>query len=228
MFDYKYCGLRNAAGAIDTEELKKMLDDAMDAVEREERTETLRGLIDRLLGSDTSGNFVTDKEYRNALFERLSAGQRFIVAVAADVVGFIEERSIVLFDEPETHLHPGLLSTMIAILEEILREFHSFAVIATHSPIVLQQVPRRYVRWLKRRGSKTTVALPTIETFGEDLGELTRRVLDLAEPEKDFHAVVDKWVSEGETGETIRAKFDREMPLPVQIYLESILPDQDE
>lgn len=227
LFDYKYCGLRNAAGAIDARELKTMLDSAMEAVEREDRTDTLRGLIERLLGSETSGNFVTDKPYRDELFERLSAGQRFIVAVAADVVGFIEERSIILFDEPETHLHPGLLSTMLAILEEILREFHSFALIATHSPILLQQVPRRYVRWLKRRGVRTSVSLPPLETFGEDLGELTRRVLDLAEPEKDFHAIIDRWVQDGETGEAIRAKFDREMPLPVQIYLDSILPDQD-
>jgi energy-coupling factor transporter ATP-binding protein EcfA2 len=187
LFDYKYCGLRNATGAIDVNELKTMLDKAMEAVEREDRTDILRKLVIRLLGEDTAGDFVTDVGYRAQLFQRLSAGQRFIIAVTADVVGFIEDRSIILFDEPETHLHPGLLSTLIAILHEILREFQSFAIVATHSPILLQQVPRRFVRVMRRRGAKTTIGLPPLETFGEDLGELTRRVLDLAEPEIDFH-----------------------------------------
>jgi energy-coupling factor transporter ATP-binding protein EcfA2 len=227
LFDYKYCGLRNATGAIDVNELKAMLDNAMEAVEQEDRTDILRTLTNRLLGEDTAGDFVTDSNYRTSLFQRLSAGQRFIIAVAADVVGFIEDRSVILFDEPETHLHPGLLSTMIAILHEILREFQSFAIVATHSPILLQQVPRRYVRLMKRRGAKTTIGLPPLETFGEDLGELTRRVLDLAEPEIDFHALIERLVLDGKTAAEIRAMFDRGLPLPVEIYLDSLTAGED-
>jgi predicted ATP-binding protein involved in virulence len=120
------------------------------------------------------------------------------------------------------------LSTLIAILEEILREFQSFAVVATHSPILLQQVPRRYVRVLKRLGFRTTIGLPSLETFGEDLGELTRHVLDLAEPEQDFHAVLDRLVSEGMNAEEIEAMFERGLPLPAQIYLQSIITEDDE
>ena len=222
LFDYKYCGLRNASGAIDVDELKIMLDGAMEAVKSEDRIDIFQSLADRLLGARMAGEFAADKTYRDQLFGRLSAGQRFIIAVAADVVGFIEERSILLFDEPETHLHPGLLSTLIAILDEILREYQSFAIIATHSPILLQQVPRRYVRVLKRRGSRTTIALPSLETFGEDLGELTRHVLDLTEPEQDFHAVLDRLVADGMSAEQIEAMFERGLPLPAQIYLESL------
>jgi energy-coupling factor transporter ATP-binding protein EcfA2 len=226
LFDYKYCGLRNATGAIDVNELKTMLDNAMEAVEAEDRTDILRTLVNRLLGEETAGDFVTDSDYRTQLFQRLSAGQRFIIAVAADVVGFIEDRSIILFDEPETHLHPGLLSTMIAILHEILREFQSFAVVATHSPILLQQVPRRYVRLMRRRGAKTTIGLPPLETFGEDLGELTRRVLDLTEPEIDFHALIEKLVIDGNSATEIRAMFERGLPLPVEIYLDSLTSEK--
>jgi predicted ATPase len=222
LFDYKYCGLRNASGAIDVDELKIMLDGAMEAVKSEDRIDIFQSLADRLLGTRVAGEFAADKTYRDQLFGRLSAGQRFIIAVAADVVGFIEERSILLFDEPETHLHPGLLSTLIAILDEILREYQSFAIIATHSPILLQQVPRRYVRVLKRRGSRTTIGLPTLETFGEDLGELTRHVLDLTEPEQDFHAVLDRLVAEGLSAEQIEAMFERGLPLAARIYLESL------
>jgi predicted ATP-dependent endonuclease of OLD family len=208
-------------------ELKTMLDNAMKAVEREDRTDILRTLVNRLLGEQIAEDFVNESGYRTQVFERLSAGQRFIIAVAADVVGFIEDRSIILFDEPETHLHPGLLSTMIAILHEILREFQSFAIIATHSPILLQQVPRRFVRLMKRRDGKTAIGLPPLETFGEDLGELTRRVLDLAEPEIDFHALIDRLVLEGKTRTEIRAMFERGLPLPVEIYLDSITTEED-
>lgn len=227
LFDYKYCGLRNATGAIDINELKSMLDSAMDAVESEDRSDILGRLVNRLLGDETAGDFVTNKEYRDQLFQRLSAGQRFIIAIAADVVGFIEDRSIILFDEPETHLHPGLLSTLIAILHEILDEFQSFAIVATHSPILLQQVPRRYVRLMKRRGAKTSITLPPLETFGEDLGELTRRALDLTEPEIDFHALIERLVTEGKTAKEIRAMFERGLPLPVDIYLDSLTERSD-
>lgn len=227
LFDYKYCGLRNATDVINIAELKTMFDGAMEAVEREDREDILLSLLKRLLGENAGSEFVDDDEYRDQLFRRLSAGQRFILAVATDVVGFIEDRSIILFDEPETHLHPGLLSTMIAILDEILREFQSFAIIATHSPILLQQVPRRYVRLMKRHGTKTTIVLPPLETFGEELGELTRRILDLAEPEIDFHALIDKLVSDGRSADEISEMFERGLPLPVQIYLDSLIAEDE-
>jgi energy-coupling factor transporter ATP-binding protein EcfA2 len=227
LFSYKYCGLRNTTGAVDVGELRTMLDEAMDAVAAEDRTDILRSLVDRLLGTSTAADFVSDKPYRSKLFNRLSAGQRFIVAIAADVVGFIERRSVLLFDEPETHLHPGLLSTLIAILEEILQEFQSFAIVATHSPILLQQVPRRYVRLMKRQGSFTSIGLPPLETFGEDVGELTRRVFELTEPERDFHVVIDRLIAKGYSADAIRLMFDRELPLPVQIYLDSVLSDDE-
>lgn len=223
MFDYKYCGLRNATGAIDIKELKTMLDGAMEAVEREDRDDVLKRLVIRLLGDEVGTEFLSSPQSRTRIFDKLSAGQRFIVAVAADVVGFIENRSVMLFDEPETHLHPGLLSTMIAILHEILDEFKSFAIVATHSPILLQQVPRRYVRVMRRVGNKTSITLPPLETFGEDLGELTRRVLDLSEPEIDFHEVIKELVEEGKTASEIRKMFEKSLPLPVEIYLDSIV-----
>jgi predicted ATPase len=221
-FDYKYCGLRNAAGAIDMSELKLMLDSAMLAIDKEDRADILNPLVERLLGVDQALEFATDTRHRDELFERLSAGQRFILAIIADIVGFIEMRSILLFDEPETHLHPGLMSTLIAILGEILNEFGSYAIVATHSPILLQQVPSRYVRVLRRTINRTTINRPNIETFGEDLAELTKHVFELSESEQDFHSVLDALVSEGRSVKEIKAMFERELPLPVQIYLESL------
>ena len=77
------------------------------------------------------------------------------------------------------------------------------------------------MRVLNRRGARTSIGLPSLETFGEDLGELTRRVLDLAEPERDYHSILDR-LMEDHTAEEIEILFERGMPLPVQIYLESL------
>lgn len=222
LFSYKYCGLRNAAGIIDVNELKTMLDDAIDAIEREDREDIFERLCARLLAVDLAKSLTGSKEDRDEVFLRLSAGQRFIVALTADILGFIEPQSMVLVDEPETHLHPGLLSTLIAILDEILREYQSFAVIATHSPILLQQIPSRYVRVIRRHGDTASIKVPSVETFGEDLGELTRKILDLAEPEKDFHSVLDALVERGLSVKQIESMFENGVPLPVQIYLDSI------
>jgi energy-coupling factor transporter ATP-binding protein EcfA2 len=119
LFDYRYCGLRNAAGAINVDELKTMLDGAMEAVETEDRIDILKRLIDRLLGPTMASEFVTDKNYRNDLFQRLSAGQRFIVAIAADITGFIELRSIILFDEPEKAKFPWARGAMVIHVEDV-------------------------------------------------------------------------------------------------------------
>lgn len=56
-------------------------------------------------------------------FRSLSTGHKFFLHTMAHLVAYMEEDSLVLFDEPENHLHPPLLSFMMAELRTLLSKY---------------------------------------------------------------------------------------------------------
>jgi predicted ATP-dependent endonuclease of OLD family len=85
------------------------------------------------------------REIARELFGALSTGHKIVLLTITRLVETVDERSIVLFDEPEAHLHPPLLSALIRALSELLISRNGVAIVATHSPVVLQEVPRTCV-----------------------------------------------------------------------------------
>jgi len=224
---YKYCGLRNERGQIATGEIGAMLDDALVPVAESSRENVLEQVLARLLGNDLARALVTDDERESALTE-LSAGQRLVAAIFTNIIGFIEEGSLLLIDEPETHLHPGLLSSFAASLDDVLNEFDSYAIVATHSPFLLQQVPSPFVRVFTRNDDVPRIETLPIESFGEDLGELNRRVLGLADPERDFTATLDRLMHRRGSARQVEALFPHGLSLQAQAYLYGLEDDEDE
>jgi len=79
------------------------------------------------------------------LYAKLSSGHKIVLLTITCLVETLEERSLVLVDEPEAHLHPPLLSAFIRSLSDLLINRNGVAIIATHSPVILQEVPRTCV-----------------------------------------------------------------------------------
>ena len=73
----------------------------------------------------------------------------------------------------------GCPAWLMTSVRTALEERRSCAVAATNSPVVLQEVPGRYVHVLTRYGSRTSVRGPTIETYGESAGLITSHVLGM-------------------------------------------------
>ena len=215
---YKYCGLRGEGGAITTGEIATMLDDALGPVAESSREHVLRRVLARLLGEDFALRLTDDAQREQAL-RALSAGQRLVAAIFANVVGFVEEGSLLLIDEPETHLHPGLLSSVAAALQDVLAEFDSYAIVATHSPILLQQVPSPYVRVFGRRDDAPEIAPLAVESFGEDLGELNRMVLGLADPERDFTSTLDVLLKRHGSSDAVERLFPHGLGVQAMAHL---------
>ncbi|MEV0989934.1 AAA family ATPase [Streptomyces sp. NPDC049949] len=141
------------------------------------------------------------------VFEGLSSGHKIVLLTLAKLVQHTTERTLVLIDEPEGHLHPPLLSTLVRTLSELLRDRNGLAVIATHSPVVLQETPREAVWALRRVGDDLRVDHPEIETFGENVGVITREIFglevrgtgfnrliqSLAEKDMPFEAIIEEF-----------------------------------
>jgi hypothetical protein len=71
-----------------------------------------------------------------ALFQSLSSGHKFVLLAMTHLADRVAERTLVLIDEPETHLHPPLLSAFIRAVSDLLIDRNGVAIIATHSPVV--------------------------------------------------------------------------------------------
>jgi hypothetical protein len=57
--------------------------------------------------------------------------------------------------------------------------------------VILQEVPRRCVWKVRRSGLITEVERPEVETFGENVGVLTREVFGLEVTRSGFHRLLD-------------------------------------
>ncbi|MEK6491399.1 AAA family ATPase [Klebsiella grimontii] len=126
-------------------------------------------------------------------FKSLSSGHSAVIYNLTHIIELIENKTICIFDEPENHLHPPLLSAFIRTLSDILSENNGMAIIATHSPVILQEIPRSCI-WKMHRfnGDIVDYARPNIETFGESVGEITAEVFNLDIRDSGFYALLEK------------------------------------
>lgn len=124
------------------------------------------------------------------VFINLSSGHAVILLTITKLIEVVDERTLVLLDEPEGHLHPPLLSAFIRSLADLLVQRNAVAIVSTHSPVVLQEVPKSCVWKLRRTGTIVNAERPEIETFGENVGTLTSEVFGLEVINAGFHKLI--------------------------------------
>lgn len=102
---------------------------------------------------------------------------------------------MVFLDEPEGHLHPPLLSAFVRTLSELLTDTNGVAIIATHSPVILQEVPRSCIWKLRRTGANCHAERLQIESFGSDITTLTTEIFGLEVTNSGFHYLLQSLVN---------------------------------
>jgi ABC-type molybdenum transport system ATPase subunit/photorepair protein PhrA len=130
------------------------------------------------------------KKLARRLFRSLSAGHKLVLLTTTRLVELVDEQTLVLFDEPEAHLHPPLLSAFLRVISELLINRNGLAIMATHSPVVLQEVPKICVWVLRRAGHDVRTERPEFETFGENVGVITREVFGLEVTNSGFYGML--------------------------------------
>ena len=149
-YSYKYCGIRSPdttqqptnegavtpredeAGArfLSPAQLKQRLLKAREIIRVQEREGRWKDTLLILL----EGTIELSEEALENLdfYDGLSSGQRILVAIMTEIIAHISKQSVILFDEPELHLHPEVLAALARALDHLLKEFDSYAIIATH------------------------------------------------------------------------------------------------
>lgn len=176
---------------------------------------------------DLSDNKQQFTQKSTALFMRMSSGHAIVLLTITRLVETVEEKTLVLLDEPESHLHPPLLSAFTRALSDLLVNRNGVAIIATHSPVVLQEVPKSCVSILRRTRLTLNVDRPESETFAENVGVLTREVFGLEVSKSGFHNLLETSVSEGKSYEEIESEYNYQLGFEGKVILRSLVLTRD-
>lgn len=221
---YVYCGIRNDKGGLSRMSLVETYRRNQGRIRElglqfdwTDYMQTILGdLSDQLTTSlkDEIDNSATEDK----ALSLLSSGQSILAHFVTALLAWIQPNSLVLFDEPETHLHPNAVASLFLVLSDILEKFDSYAVVATHSPVVIQEIPAKRVLVFEREQNLTIAHPLSIESFGESVTELTKHVFETIEVENVYRRVLKELASD-ESAEEVVARFDRGLSLNAQAYL---------
>ncbi len=221
---YTYIGLgRSKVNRL--ERLKKQFIASLNACNRYSEKRILWTKIISLLDSDPifeqhglsallENFFGTQEELNNRageFFGKLSSGHKVILLSLTYLISMVSECSLILIDEPENHLHPPLLAAFIRALSTLLIQKNGLAIISTHSPVVLQEVPKSCVWKLSRQHQTMRADRLDSETFGENVGILTSEVFGLEVTHAGFHKMLADCVESGMTYDDIMDRFDSQI-----------------
>lgn len=171
-----------------------------------------------------------DAELRTStekLFRSLSSGHKIILLAITNLINIVEERTLVLIDEPESHLHPPLLSSFLRAVSELLIDQNGVAIVATHSPVVLQEIPSKCCWIISRFGQMLRIDRPDIETFGENVSVLTREAFGLEVTRSGFHRLLQTYVDRKLSYEQIVNQFDQQLGGEAKALLRAMVAESE-
>lgn len=99
-------------------------------------------LVDVEFGDENAQDLFSKYNYYDKIieiFKELSPGERVALIGMTSIIAYIEGNTLVILDEPELCLHPILISEYTKIIINILNEYDALCLMASNSPIVLQE-----------------------------------------------------------------------------------------
>lgn len=231
-FSYKYCGLRDEKGLIGQKKLVENYQESAIKIEELNRINDWHTILASIIGYDLT-NYYYEEIFVKRNYEivnqnekrLLSSGQSFLMYVLTEVIANIRKDSLLLFDEPEMHLHPNAIANLTRAIDRILERFDSYAILATHSPIIIQEIPSRYVLVFEREGNIPIVRKLGIESFGESIEVLTEEVFRTKDVSDTYKEVFIKLRQTKSYNEVLNL-FDDKLSLNAKAFLFGLYNNQ--
>lgn len=187
-FNYYYSGLFKNVGdkreLCTREDLRNKLFKSCYEIIRKSRVNSLKKILSNLFAEGRLDDMFVEKEDKTVLAEAyvsewmkdMSSGEVSFLTVFADVVANIRYDSLVLFDEPENHLHPSAITSLMNAISELLEDYQSFSVVVTHSPLIVRELLSKNVYVMSRYDNTPDVKKIGIESFGENVATLNTAI----------------------------------------------------
>ncbi len=222
---YIYCGINiidenGISRPMSKEELKKECQDALLKVRDSNRYNDWKSIIKELIGQDGLEEVVSQLESESNSF-LLSSGQNILILSMTMALANIENESILLVDEPETHLHPNAIASFMRMLNLLLEKYNSYAILATHSPIVLQELASRQIVIFDRVDDFMISRTPPLECFGENVSRIIDSIFEVKDTESSYRTILRKAYMK-KTENEIHAYFEDNLSINAMIYLKML------
>lgn len=232
LFNYTYCGLKKRDGSIkNTDELIEEFTNSSNKIISRGLFEDWRRILENFLPPDIieiisivstsndKNNIILNPLVYKYIKDKLSSGQSAILYSLTEILAKIRYDSIILFDEPETHLHPNAISNLINSLFLLVEKFESYCIIATHSPIVVREISSKNVFVLERIENNAYIRNLSIESLGENLTSITNEVFGNKEVIKHFEKIIQKLKNSGYSNDQIIKELKVEnIPLSENLF----------
>ncbi|AMR33680.1 hypothetical protein A0256_20720 [Mucilaginibacter sp. PAMC 26640] len=232
VFNYRYIGLRaGEEDIVSDEKLGQKLRAALFAIIDDNRDDQWYEIINEIIplkdlglstANDLNKEWVSSISYEKA--KRLSSGQSILLFILTELIATIQDKTLILFDEPETHLHPSAIAQLMNGFYNILSMYESYAIISTHSPIIIQDVPSKYISVFERHGNLPIIKRLAMESFGENISEITSIAFGTVDVKELYKIYLEKMVNEGfDSLEAINYFFDDKLSFNAQLYLAALV-----
>ncbi|WP_026659598.1 AAA family ATPase [Butyrivibrio sp. AC2005] len=161
-------------------------------------------------------------------FAELSSGHKIVLLTLAQLIAYVDQQTVVFMDEPETHLHPPLVAIFLESLKKILNVINGVAIIATHSPVILQEVPTNCVYRINRRNSSLSAKRPGIQTYGENIGTITRDIFGHELRSSGYFKKMEEEAKSRQSFEHIMASYNYSIGFEAQDLLRMFIYEEEE
>ncbi|QRY55961.1 AAA family ATPase [Sphingobacterium siyangense] len=233
-FSYYYCGFRGGRGFLTPNQMNTRFLKAIKILQESRQMIYFAKCLSDVLSGDIADELL-DEEFEDLrkesfkLFDsnnysKYSSGQLIMILVLAELIAYITEDSLVLIDEPETHLHPNSISLFINVINKILSKYESYAIIATHSPQIVQEVPAKDIVVLERNDKMASTREVGLETFGENLNTITQRIFYTINNDEYYRIYLTRLAKKMDYDSIITAFEEKSQPLGLnaKMYLQSL------
>ncbi|AUC84924.1 hypothetical protein CW731_06285 [Polaribacter sp. ALD11] len=241
-FNYVFCGLLNDDKKFPSKiEKNQIILEAYSKIKYHNRIYKWKNILSNFIDIDVIDDVFVSNSLRGvgdeneflineakfiAVIDKLSSGQSIMLEIMTKIIANIRFDSLILFDEPETHLHPNAISQLISTIYELVESFDSYCLITTHSPIIIQNIFGKNVYVMEKDSNVPSLRKIGVESFGENLTVLTEDVFSNSEINKQYKVILDKMIEKYYDYETILEKIENDklpLSLNAKIYIKSKL-----
>ncbi|MBU2024861.1 MAG: ATP-binding protein [Gammaproteobacteria bacterium] len=227
MLPYNFYGIRKLA-SIDGKnevllkshvEISKEIKTGYNNIISQNRRDVYLNVLEQCLGWS-----VVESDPKNVIdnFNFYSSGQKILIKMITDLLSSVKEDDLILIDEPESYLHPQGVSNLYHCIVKILKETKSFCIVATHSPIIVQETPSKYINILTKIGSNIKAKRPASETLGQGLNSIINEVFKVDFDGLNFFETLQAFKEAGLSIDDLEATLGNKLDFSARSYFLSL------
>ena len=172
---------------------------------------------------------IEKRELSEDIINELSSGQKIVLLSLLNLIIKVFEKTLVIIDEPELFLHPPLLKAYIRGVEEIVEEGNGICLLATHSAIVLQEVPNTNIRKLKYdfESHEGSIVELSSKTYGGSISFINDTIFGTDLRNTGFYKVLQDKIGEEQISDNFEAVLGSEARIILRLSKELKTNEED-